>query len=83
MEAARGTSSGTGDLEAEAADLVELGLSEAVRKRSGELHSLLLLLVDVECERGGKNPAKPAMEDPGGGLNIAVIAAMGSTKGLL
>ena len=58
-EAARGTSSGAGDL-AEAADFVEEGLSAEGRKRSGELHSLLLLCVVVEAaeEENGGPPGK-------------------------
>lgn len=61
-EAAKGTSSGAGDL-AEAADFVEEGLSAEGRKRSGELHSLLLLCVVVEAaeEENGGPPGKKAM----------------------
>ena len=60
-EAAKGTSSGTGDL-AEDADFVEEGLSAEALKRSGELHSLLLLCVVVEAaedENGGPPGKKP------------------------
>ena len=93
-EAAKGTSSGTGDL-AEDADFVEEGLSAEALKRSGELHSLLLLCVVVEAaedENGmefpGKNPwgkpippvaAATAAAICEGDLNIAI----GSISGLL
>ena len=94
-EAAKGTSSGAGDL-AEAADFVEEGLSAEGRKRSGELHSLLLLCVVVEAaeEENGGPPGKKPWGNPWPPLAAAAdIAAaicwgdlnmaMGSISGLL
>ena len=94
-EAAKGTSSGTGDL-AEDADFAEEGLSAEARKRSGELHSLLLLCVVVEAaddEKGGP-PGKPGKPwgnpiPPVAAATAAAICegdlniAMGSISGLL
>ena len=76
------------------ADLVEDGLppSAEVRKRSGELHSLLLLRVVVEVAvlkgGGGKKPGGRLPEAAAAATAAAICEgernmAMGSIRGLL
>ena len=102
MLAARGTSSGGwiaagGDLDlADDSDFTEDGRPSALlvmRNLSGELHSLLLLLVELAMNCGGMRPggSVPAPEVAAaiaaaicdGDLNIELMALMGSTRGLL